>query len=89
MTVVDFSEERGREVASLVEKESAKFHSKLEFPSAMFIKCDVSNTSKSNNVYFCYMISFLEIGFCFMLTTVKEIFIHSFWTSCIQKCCAL
>lgn len=44
VTVVDFSEERGREVASLVEKESAKFHSKLEFPSAMFIKCDVSNT---------------------------------------------
>lgn len=44
VTVVDYSEENGREVASLVEKESAKFHSNLEFPSAIFVKCDVSNT---------------------------------------------
>ncbi|KAJ9705012.1 hypothetical protein PVL29_003183 [Vitis rotundifolia] len=44
VTVVDFSEERGKEVASLVEKENAKFHPKLGFPSAMFIRCDVTNT---------------------------------------------
>ena len=46
VTVVDFSEENGRQVASLAEKESAKFHSNLEFPSAIFVKCDVSNMSK-------------------------------------------
>jgi NAD(P)-dependent dehydrogenase (short-subunit alcohol dehydrogenase family) len=46
VTVVDFSEENGREVASQVEKENAKFHPKLEFPSALFIKCDVTSSSK-------------------------------------------
>ncbi|KAL5855604.1 hypothetical protein ACOSQ4_005406 [Xanthoceras sorbifolium] len=44
VTVVDFSEEKGKEVASLVEKENAKFHSNLGFPSAMFIRCDVTKT---------------------------------------------
>uniref|UniRef100_A0A5B7BUR3 Putative zinc-binding alcohol dehydrogenase domain-containing protein 2 n=1 Tax=Davidia involucrata TaxID=16924 RepID=A0A5B7BUR3_DAVIN len=44
VTIVDFSEENGREVAGLVEKESAKFHSMLGFPYAMFIRCDVTNT---------------------------------------------
>lgn len=44
VTVVDFSEEKGKEVASLVQKENAKFHNSLKFPSAIFIKCDVTNT---------------------------------------------
>ncbi|KAL5541104.1 hypothetical protein UlMin_043390 [Ulmus minor] len=44
VTVVDFSEEKGKEVALLVQKENAKFHPKLDFPSAIFIKCDVSNS---------------------------------------------
>lgn len=43
ITVVDYSEERGKEVASLLQKENLKFHSGLKFPSAIFIKCDVSN----------------------------------------------
>ncbi|KAK1439921.1 hypothetical protein QVD17_05746 [Tagetes erecta] len=43
VTVVDFSEERGKEVALLVQKENLKFHSGLKFPSAIFVKCDVSN----------------------------------------------
>ncbi|CAK7329863.1 unnamed protein product [Dovyalis caffra] len=42
VTVIDFSEEKGKEVASLIEKENAKFHSNLGFPSALFIRCDVS-----------------------------------------------
>jgi len=46
ITIVDISEANGREVASLVEKINTKFHSKLEFPSAMFVKCDVANASK-------------------------------------------
>jgi len=46
ITIVDFSEANGRQVASLVEKINTKFHSKLEFPSAMFVKCDVTNASK-------------------------------------------
>ncbi|XP_061367130.1 uncharacterized protein LOC133310249 isoform X2 [Gastrolobium bilobum] len=42
ITIVDFSEEKGREVATLVEKIHTKFHSKLKHPSAMFVKCDVT-----------------------------------------------
>ncbi|XP_065870532.1 uncharacterized protein [Euphorbia lathyris] len=45
VTVVDFSEEKGKEVASLIEKENAKFHSRLDFPTSQFIRCDVTNTS--------------------------------------------
>uniref|UniRef100_A0ACD5YHA3 Uncharacterized protein n=1 Tax=Avena sativa TaxID=4498 RepID=A0ACD5YHA3_AVESA len=44
VTVVDFSEEYGREVASLVQKENKKFHGDLGVPSSIFIKCDVSNS---------------------------------------------
>ncbi|KAJ4716331.1 Zinc-binding alcohol dehydrogenase domain-containing protein 2 [Melia azedarach] len=44
VTIVDLNEEKGKEVASLVEKENVKFHSSLGFPSAMFVMCDVTNT---------------------------------------------
>lgn len=47
MTVVDFSEENGREVATLVQKENSKFHEDLRIPSSIFVKCDVSNAGKS------------------------------------------
>ncbi|GJM98604.1 hypothetical protein PR202_ga15631 [Eleusine coracana subsp. coracana] len=43
VTIVDFSEENGREVASLVQEESSKFHGDLRVPSAIFVKCDVTN----------------------------------------------
>ena len=46
VTIVDFSEEKGKEVAYLVEKENSRFHEKLGFPSAIFVKCDVTNLSK-------------------------------------------
>lgn len=62
VTVVDFSE-KGAEVASLVKKENAEFHSNLEFPAAMFIKCDVTNTSKeiiSVSDIFCLSASLTE-----------------------------
>ncbi|KAK9056670.1 hypothetical protein SSX86_024032 [Deinandra increscens subsp. villosa] len=41
VTVVDFSEDKGKEVALLAQKENLKFHSGLKFPSAIFVKCDV------------------------------------------------
>lgn len=46
VTIVDLSEEKGKEIALLVEKENEKFHSDLRIPTALFIKCDVTNTSK-------------------------------------------
>ncbi|KAK9096901.1 hypothetical protein Sjap_022398 [Stephania japonica] len=44
VTVMDISEDIGKEVAAQVERENAKFHPELKFPSAMFIKCDVTNS---------------------------------------------
>lgn len=46
ITIVDFSEERGRQLASVVEKINTKFHPKLQRPSVIFVKCDVTNSSK-------------------------------------------
>ncbi|KAK8485190.1 hypothetical protein V6N13_128761 [Hibiscus sabdariffa] len=43
VTIVDFSEEKGNEVASLVQNENSRFHENLEFPSAIFVRCDVTN----------------------------------------------
>jgi len=61
VTVVDYSEERGKEVASLIEKENTKFHPKLQFPSAMFIRCDVTNTSK---YFFFFAVIYIFSCFC-------------------------
>lgn len=46
VTIIDLSEERGRETASLAAKECAQFHSYLEFPPVTFIQCDVTNSSE-------------------------------------------
>ncbi|XP_020573422.1 uncharacterized protein LOC110019897 [Phalaenopsis equestris] len=43
VTVLDFSEERGKDVVSLIEKENGKFHQNSSIPSSMYIKCDVTN----------------------------------------------
>ena len=43
VSVVDFSEEKGKETTSLVQKANAPFHPSLNSPSAIFIKCDVTN----------------------------------------------
>lgn len=50
VTIVDFSEERGKEVASIVEKENRKFYSSLSVPSALFVKCDVTIPSKTRMI---------------------------------------
>ncbi|XP_051147268.1 uncharacterized protein LOC127262570 [Andrographis paniculata] len=46
ITIIDFADEKGREVASLVEKEASKLHTGLELPAAMFIKCDVTDSNE-------------------------------------------
>nr|POF09982.1 prostaglandin reductase-3 [Quercus suber] len=64
VTVVDFSEENGRQVASLAEKESAKFHSNLEFPSAIFVKCDVSNTRETAAAFEKHLATYGGLDIC-------------------------
>ncbi|KAF4382451.1 hypothetical protein G4B88_011403 [Cannabis sativa] len=44
VTVVDLSEERGKEVANLVQTLNSKFHSNLNFPSSISVNCDVTNS---------------------------------------------
>ena len=46
VTIVDFSEENGTEVASIVQKENKHIHAYARGPSAIFIKCDVTNGGK-------------------------------------------
>ncbi|URE09196.1 Zinc-binding alcohol dehydrogenase domain-containing protein [Musa troglodytarum] len=45
VTVIDLSEEKGKEVVLLIERENTKFHPELKFPSAIFVKCDVTDTN--------------------------------------------
>lgn len=46
VTVVDYSEGEGQEVAFLIGKEIEKFYPGLKFPSSIFVKCDVTNAGK-------------------------------------------
>lgn len=64
VTIVDFSEERGKEVLALVEKEIAKFHSKLEFPSTMFIRCDVTNTRELSAAFEKHLATYGGLDIC-------------------------
>ncbi|WVZ65207.1 hypothetical protein U9M48_014613 [Paspalum notatum var. saurae] len=43
VTVVDFSEENGREAVSVLQKENKHIHEYARVPPAIFIKCDVTN----------------------------------------------
>ncbi|KAI4318617.1 hypothetical protein MLD38_032296 [Melastoma candidum] len=63
VTVVDFSQ-HGEEVASLVERENAKFHSNLSFPSAIFVKCDVTNSKDLNNAFEKHVATFGGLDIC-------------------------
>ncbi|KAK6946122.1 Alcohol dehydrogenase, N-terminal [Dillenia turbinata] len=64
VTIVDFSEEKGKEAASLAEKENAKFHSNLSFPSAMFVKCDVTNTSELADAFKKHLLIYGGLDIC-------------------------
>lgn len=64
ITIVDFSEEKGRQVASLVEKINTKFHSKLEFPSALFVKCDVTNARDLASAFEKHFLTYGGLDIC-------------------------
>ncbi|KAL8541373.1 hypothetical protein ACS0TY_002577 [Phlomoides rotata] len=44
ITIVDFSRDRGKQVASLAENEVRKFHPDLKFPPVLFVECDVTDS---------------------------------------------
>ncbi|XP_042057565.1 prostaglandin reductase-3-like isoform X1 [Salvia splendens] len=46
ITIIDFSQEKGIEAASLAEEQVRKFHADLKFPAVLFFRCDVSNSNE-------------------------------------------
>ncbi|KAA3488697.1 zinc-binding alcohol dehydrogenase domain-containing protein 2-like [Gossypium australe] len=64
VTIVDFSEEKGKEVASLVEKENSKFHQNLGFPSAIFVKCDVTSLRDLNLAFEKHVSTYGGLDIC-------------------------
>ncbi|RDX57695.1 15-hydroxyprostaglandin dehydrogenase [NAD(+)], partial [Mucuna pruriens] len=72
ITIVDFSEENGRQVASLVEKINAKFHSKLGFPSAMFVRCDVTNARDLAAAFEKHFLTYGGLDICIISAGVSS-----------------
>jgi hypothetical protein len=64
VTVVDFAEEMGKEVASLAQKANAKFHSNLEFPSALFVRCDVTNSKDTATAFEKHVSTYGGLDIC-------------------------
>ncbi|KAK9044328.1 hypothetical protein V6N11_072638 [Hibiscus sabdariffa] len=64
VTIVDFSEEKGKEVASLVEKENSKFHQNLGFPSAISVKCDVTSLRDLTSAFEKHVSTFGGLDIC-------------------------
>ncbi|XP_057966524.1 uncharacterized protein LOC131156677 [Malania oleifera] len=64
VTVVDLSEVKGKKVAALVQKENAKFHPELDFPSAIFVKCDVTNTTDLASAFEKHLATYGGLDIC-------------------------
>ncbi|CAN6890928.1 unnamed protein product [Brassica oleracea] len=64
VTVVDFSEEKGTETASLVQKANAPFHPGLNSPSAIFVKCDVTNRGDLIAAFDKHLATFGTLDIC-------------------------
>ncbi|KAL3350587.1 hypothetical protein AABB24_023158 [Solanum stoloniferum] len=73
VTIVDFSEEKGKEVAGLAEKECAEFHSGLEFPVVMFIRCDVSNTGELKAAFEKHCVTYGGLDICINSAGIGDI----------------
>ncbi|KFK35988.1 hypothetical protein AALP_AA4G063600 [Arabis alpina] len=64
VTVVDFCEEDGQETTSLVRKANAKFHTGLNFPCAIFVKCDVTNRGDLVTAFDKHLATFGTLDIC-------------------------
>ncbi|KAE8667868.1 ARP protein (REF) isoform 2 [Hibiscus syriacus] len=64
VTIVDFSEEKGKEAVSLVQKENSRFHENLEFPSAIFVKCNVTNPRDVTSLFEKHVATYGGLDIC-------------------------
>ncbi|CAN4112203.1 unnamed protein product [Withania somnifera] len=73
VTIVDFSEEKGIEVAALAEKECATFHSGLNFPAVMFVRCDVTNTGELKAAFRKHFVTYGGLDICINSAGIGDI----------------
>ncbi|MCD7468176.1 hypothetical protein HAX54_006126 [Datura stramonium] len=73
VTIIDFAEEKGKEAAALVEKECAKFHSGLEFPVVMFIKCDVTDAGELKAAFEKHFVTYGGLDICINSAGIGDI----------------
>ncbi|KNA21720.1 hypothetical protein SOVF_040850 [Spinacia oleracea] len=64
ITVVDYSEEEGKKVTALIEKQLAKFHKNLKFPSATFIRCDVTKKGELSSAFAKHLATYGGLDIC-------------------------
>ncbi|KAH0451428.1 hypothetical protein IEQ34_018727 [Dendrobium chrysotoxum] len=64
VTVLDFSEENGKDAVFLIEKENARFHQNLRIPSSMYIKCDVTNARDVAAAFEKHMMTYGSLDIC-------------------------
>ncbi|KAL0908656.1 hypothetical protein M5K25_023161 [Dendrobium thyrsiflorum] len=64
VTVLDFSEESGKDAVFLIEKENARFHQNLRIPSSMYIKCDVTNSRDVAAAFEKHMMTYGSLDIC-------------------------
>ncbi|KAL3538883.1 hypothetical protein ACH5RR_002249 [Cinchona calisaya] len=77
VTIIDFSEVRGKEVASLAENDCAKFHTGLDFPLAAFIKCDVTNSRDLAAAFEKHVASYGGLDICINSAGIGSPFLFS------------
>ncbi|XP_057534502.1 uncharacterized protein LOC130812882 [Amaranthus tricolor] len=64
VSIIDFSEEKGKQVVAYIEKQNAKFHKDLKFPSAMFIRCDVTDTGELSSAFAKHLETYGGLDIC-------------------------
>ncbi|XP_074292940.1 uncharacterized protein LOC141619813 isoform X3 [Silene latifolia] len=64
VTVVDLSEEKGKQVTAVIQKINAKFHQNLKFPSALFVRCDVTNSGELSSAFAKHLQTYGGLDIC-------------------------
>lgn len=64
ITLVDYSEEAGKQVTALIEKKLVKFYKNLKFPSATFIRCDVTNSGELSSAFAKHLATYGGLDIC-------------------------
>ncbi|KAJ8572359.1 hypothetical protein K7X08_008870 [Anisodus acutangulus] len=63
----------GKEVATLAEKKCAKFHSGLEFPVVMFIRCDVTDVGELKAAFEKHFVTYGGLDICINSAGIGDI----------------